>query len=282
MFLVFTVRKLIRIRRLISTLLAGFLFISEFASGAVLTDWYIDHSPIYFGDKVLFNSVMEASPDQIMSYTWEWRYPGTSDWSFLSNDADFEKWQTVVGIQYIRLTVVYAPDNQGNTRPPTKISKFLEGLPPTGMRVKSGVNVNVAFGDAIDVVFVLTGGGHDIDRGGMIMWAQELFTSFDCKPITNPDGTVRKLRFPLNKWVPPEFGDNTNFRASGSSLVIDSKAASNQDYWDVTPDGDWMLKYSQKVSVKLPLSDGTSMWYEFGPFDFQYFRIDANTWQVKY
>lgn len=212
-------------RRLISVLATCFLLWPAGESRAVVTDWYIDHSPVLLGQDITCTAQFALPNYQIQSFTWE--IQGISQNGALTTWLDLQVNASAVAISMssvgqlnIRLTVQYA-SVMGQMPPPNTVIVYSVNVtPPDSDVVVSGLNTPTELSQdgstRVTILFEMRASGVAIGGNFGGAYVQEYLDSWE---YFDPY-LVQWVSMTYNHdWDPPVGQTSTLFYRQGNSIA---------------------------------------------------------------
>jgi hypothetical protein len=242
-------------------------------AAAVVSDWNIDHVPVYVGDQVTFTDVDDGQ-DAVSSVLWEYSCLNSGcDNSYvpIADGSPVTGWQFGCGTLNVRMTVTYAQNYFGPTPKPTVVIHSVVILPPDGTRLEPGSDAVTPVDQASIVYLQLQGGGTDIyNIADYVVGVQQRITQLSWDPEYD------------SGWIPAQ-PDPPNFYCDNLSRIVDLYIIrSTSAEFQQSGDGLNFATRKQQLRVLMTGCCSDVVIGSCGTYYPVFHRVDATDYQVLY
>jgi hypothetical protein len=243
----------------------------------MVTDWQIDHVPVYVGDVVTFTALDDGGPEPVNSYTWDIRcvtgdcLTSSTYWTFATMGPSTGSNMYSIGKFYVRLTVNYGTYDANTPAPPdTVIEHSVTVQPPTGTLIISGNGQSTPIGQGVWFYFQV------------VCSAQNTTAVFAGQPQEHVyNVSIQGVPQSFDSgWVPAGF--DPSFYINGGAQIVDLKFVSDDmsnPYWS-TPVGGTVMTRTQDLRALTQDCCGNQVIVPLGSYTVGTYRDSANTYYI--
>jgi hypothetical protein len=243
---------------------------------ALVTDWQIDHVPVFVGDVLTCTALDDGGPEPVNSYSWEIRcvsgdcLTSSTYWAFSAMGPSTGSDMYSIGKFYVRLTVNYG-QYDANTPPPpdTVIEHSFTVQPPTGTLIIGGNGQSTPIGQGVWLYFQIVCGPNNTTA---VFAGQPQEHVYNYVVLGVPQSFD-------SGWVPSGF--DPQFYMNGSAQIVDMKFVSDDimtsPFWKA-PIGGVVYTRTQDLRVITQDCCGNQVIVPLGSYTVGTYRDSVNTY----